>query len=200
MSGRYFFSLFFRLIYSSIYIRPSTSCSLPSRNSDPGSHSKLPHQPKYGTCAPCIFFNATYVEVVLLCTNAFYFWRFARCSPAPVGLSRVLGCGARRGPAYTAHREFEPRAGSVGRALGVQSRAIWQVIMGLLSVELVPSKTMEHPHASCFAPLLSKLSAWWQPRYESSRTSSLCGPLLILCVYGHCICVSAVCYNTRACV
>ena len=31
----------------------------------------------------------------------------------------------------------------------------------------------------------------WQPRYKSSRTSSLCGPLL--CVCGHCICVSVLC-------
>ena len=33
---------------------------------------------------------------------------------------------------------------------------------------------------------------------KSSRTSSLCGPLL--CVCGHCVCVSAVCYDSCACV
>ena len=73
-------------------------------------------------------------------------------------LSRALGCGARRGPVCTPRRKFGSRAGSVARALGAQSREIWQVITGLLSAELEPSKTMENPHASCFAPLPSNIS------------------------------------------
>ena len=122
----------------------------------------------------------------------------ARFSPAPVVFSLVLGRGARRWPTCTPRRKFGSRAGSVARALGIQSRQIRQVITGL-SAELESSKIMEIPHVSCFALLLLKLSTWWQPRYKkSSRTSSLCGP--ILCVRGHCICVSVVCYDTRACV
>ena len=49
------------------------------------------------------------------------------------------------GPVCTPRRKFGSRAGSVARALGVQSREIWQVITGLLSAELKPSKTMENP-------------------------------------------------------
>ena len=96
----------------------------------------------------------------------------------PWVLSRALACGARRGAARTPRYKFGSRAGSVARALGVQSRESWQIITGLLSAELEPSKTMETPHASCFAPLLHKLSTWWQPRYKSSRPSNLCGPQL----------------------
>ena len=73
------------------------------------------------------------------------FFTFARFSPAPVGLSRALGCGAHRGAACTPRRKFGSRAGSVARALDVQSRQIRQVITGLLSVELELSKTLENP-------------------------------------------------------
>ena len=70
----------------------------------------------------------------------------------PWAFSRALGCGARRRPACTLRRKFGPRAGSVGRALGVQSREVWQVITGLLSAELrEPSREWKN---SCFAPLL----------------------------------------------
>ena len=54
--------------------------------------------------------------------------------------------------------------------------------MGLLSAEVELGKTMENPLVS-FAPLLYKLSNWWRPRFISSRTSSLCGPLQRLCGY-----------------
>ena len=66
--------------------------------------------------------------------------------------SRALGCGVRRGPACTPRRKFGSRAGSVARALGVQSREIWQVITGSLSAELEPSKATENPHVRRFAP------------------------------------------------
>ena len=46
----------------------------------------------------------------------------------------------------------------MARALGVQTREIWQVTTGSLSVNLEPSKTTENPHFSflalIFAPLL----------------------------------------------
>ena len=65
-----------------------------------------------------------------------------------------LGCGASRGAACTPRRKIGSQADSVARALGVQSREIWQVIMGLLSAQLEPSKTMENLHVNYFAPLL----------------------------------------------
>ena len=114
--------------------------------------------------------------------------------------SRALGCGACTGPVCTQRCKCGSRAGSVALALGVQSREIWQVITGWLSVELLvePSKTMENPYVRCFATLLQKFSTWWQPRYKSSRASSLCGLLLRVC--GHWKCVFVVCYDTCACV
>ena len=51
----------------------------------------------------------------------------------PRVVSRALGCGARRGAACAPQRKCGSRRGSVTRAMGVQSRAIWQVITGLLS-------------------------------------------------------------------
>ena len=63
--------------------------------------------------------------------------------------SRALARAARRGAACTPRGKFGSRVGSVARAPGVQSREIWQLITGLLSAELEPSKTMENPHVSC---------------------------------------------------
>ena len=51
-------------------------------------------------------------------------------------------------------RQLGSRAGSVARAVGIQSREIEQVITGLLSAELEPSKAMENPHVSCESSLL----------------------------------------------
>ncbi|CAM9513436.1 unnamed protein product, partial [Laminaria digitata] len=45
-------------------------------------------------------------------------------------ISRASCCGARRGSACTLRCKCGPRPGSVARALGVQSRAIRQVIAG----------------------------------------------------------------------
>ena len=69
-----------------------------------------------------------------------FFCTFARFSPAPVGLfsrSRLRGT---QGVACTPRREFVSQAGSVARALGVRSREIWQVIMGLHSASLSPAR------------------------------------------------------------
>ena len=75
-------------------------------------------------------------------------------SGARGSFSRALGYGARSGAACTPRRKFGSRTGSVARALSIQSREVWQVITGLLCVELEPSKTMGNPNVSCFAPLL----------------------------------------------
>ena len=57
--------------------------------------------------------------------------------------ARALGCGARRGTPCTRRCKCGPRPGSVARALGVQSRAIRQVITGSLSDLPEPSRLME---------------------------------------------------------
>ena len=54
------------------------------------------------------------------------------------------------GPSVHHGTSFWSRAGCVARALGVQSREIWQVITGLLSVEIEPSKATENPRVSFF--------------------------------------------------
>ena len=82
---------------------------------------------------------------VLLCINV----TFAHFSRTPVGLFSRSWLGARRGAACTPRRKFGSRAGSVARALGAKSREIWQVVVGSLSAELEPSKTMES-HISAF--------------------------------------------------
>ena len=90
-----------------------------------------------------------------------YQWVFlgtsARFLQRPWIFSRALGYRARLGPACTARRKFGSRTGFVARALGVQSREIWQVITGSLSAEIEPSTTIGNQHVSCFFPLLQKL-------------------------------------------
>ena len=63
-----------------------------------------------------------------LCTNAFLKKHLHALLRRPWVFSRTLGCGARTGPACTPRRKFGSRESSVARALGVQSREIWQVI------------------------------------------------------------------------
>ena len=80
----------------------------------------------------------------LLCTNVCVFLDICTLFSGARGyFLRALGCGARRGPACTPRCKFGSRAGSVARALGIQSREIWQAITGLLSAELEPSKRMK---------------------------------------------------------
>ena len=145
--------------------------------------------------------------VICIWTQRTFFCTFARPARPFAGLfscSRLRG--TQGGRVYTINRrKFGPRPGSVARALGVQSRANWQVITGSLSAEPEPRKTMETPHLhflaiahSCMMlPLYHicittvsqtlKLSTLWQPRYNSSRTSgsSLCDR------HRRCICVCA---------
>ena len=131
-----------------------------------------------------------------------FFSTSARFSPAPVGLSRALGCGARRRPACKTRRKFGSRAGSVARALGVQNRKTWQVTMGSLSTELMPSKAMENPHISCFAPLCQDCSnTATNDRFKLSSALQLrtllcvCRPLLcrVLSLGTRCMCCVCVC-------
>ena len=125
----------------------------------------------------------------------------------PWVFSRALGCGARRGPACTPRRKFGSRAGSVARALGVQSREIWQVITGLLSADLESSKTMgTHMSSHCCKTRQHVNSN----RFELSSVSQLrtllcvCGPLLRMCgydawMYALCVCSVYVCACVRVC-
>ena len=68
----------------------------------------------------------------------------------PPVFSRVLGCGARRGPACTPRCKCGSRPSSVARALGVQSSEIWQVTTGSLSGQLAPTKPVQTPKMACF--------------------------------------------------
>ena len=95
-------------------------------------------------------YSYVYYYVLLVCVF-FSLHAFLR---RPWVLSRALGCGARKWPACTPRCKFGSRAGSVARALGVQSREIWQEITGLLCVELDPSKTWETYMAAVLSSLL----------------------------------------------
>ena len=95
--------------------------------------------------------------IILLCTKVILFQRVHVFLRRPRFFSRALGCGARTGPACTPRCQCGSPSGSVARALGVQSREIWQVITGSLSAEIEPSTTIGNQHVSCFFPLLQKL-------------------------------------------
>ena len=62
-----------------------------------------------------------------------------------VGLSSRSRLRGTKGGRVSTRRKFGPRLDSVARALGVQSRASWQVITGSLSAEPQPRRTMETP-------------------------------------------------------
>ena len=88
----------------------------------------------------------------ILCTNVFLFLYLHAFLRRPWVCSRASAAGHVGGPSV--HGEFGSRAGSVARALGAQSRKIWQVITGSLSAGLEPSKTTKNPHVSRFGLLL----------------------------------------------
>ena len=77
----------------------------------------------------------------------------------PRVFSRALGCGARRGPACVQWCKCGFRPGSVARALGVQSREIWQVIAGLRSDQLEPTRSMQPPKYFLLVLHFASLSA-----------------------------------------
>ena len=131
---------------------------------------------------PCILL------LLLLCTRylKMSFSGIKIFSLPAAGFSRDLGCGACRRIACTPRCKCGSRPGSVARALGVQSREIWQVIAGLLCNQLEPTRPTQTPKmsfCSCFSPLSAAAvsevpqkpskSKAKQPRYNSSRTSSV---------------------------
>ena len=83
----------------------------------------------------------------------------------------------------------------MARALGVQCREIRQVIMGLPSAELDPSKTIETPHVSHYCCKAQQHGN--NNRFNFCSVLQLrallcvCGPLLHMC--GHDVCVYALC-------
>ena len=88
-----------------------------------------------------------------------------------------------------------------------KSRNLASKPRGRFSAGLEPSKAMETPHASCFAPTMLMTafilvlhccrSSLWQPRYNSSRTSTLCGPLRTMRVWSLHMRVCCVCAMIR---
>ena len=60
--------------------------------------------------------------------------------------SRAVGCEARRGSRVYLRRKFGSRPALVASALGVQSRAVWQVITGSVSASPSLARTLETPH------------------------------------------------------
>ena len=132
--------------------------------------------------------------------NALFYMSETFSLPAAGLSSRNRPRGTQGGRVYT-RRKFGPRPGSVARALGVQSHAISQVITGFHFASAEPRRTMEIPNLSFFLrhccwwlyhvyitpSFTTSHSTLWQPRYNSSRTSSssCCdghGPCIYLCV------------------
>ena len=126
-----------------------------------------------------------------------FFWRHLHAFVRrPWVFSRALGCEARRGPACTPRRKFGSRASSAARALGVQSREIWQVIAGLLSAE--PGKTME-THMSAVL-LHCKSSLLCGSHGTRAVAHQACVGHYYACVDIAYACLCCVCYDTCACV
>ena len=77
---------------------------------------------------------------------------------------------------------YGSRSGSVARALGAQSREIWQGTTGSVSDQLEPTGPIQTPTTSCFHYHLSAVliqapqqpSKARKPRRYSNRASSFC--------------------------
>ena len=101
----------------------------------------------------------------LFCTSATTYLPVAGLS------SRSRMRGTQGGRVYP-RRKLRPRPDSMARALGVQSRPIWQLFAGSRSAEPEPCRTMENPHFSF--SLLRFGSAVVQPRsYGTTLASSV---------------------------
>ena len=85
----------------------------------------------------------------------------------PWAVSRSLGCGSRRGPACTPRRKCVSRLGYVARALGAQSRTIWQVVAGSLPADLEPTRPIETPRTFFFPHFVTSPGLFL--KYHSSR-------------------------------
>ena len=83
-----------------------------------------------------------------------------RFSLLAAGLSSRSRLWGTQGARVYSRRKFGPRSGCVARGPGVQSRAIWQVITGLLSAS--PSRAGQWKlHKIFFALLLMLLLLWY---------------------------------------
>ena len=103
-------------------------CSLFSSCDTPGIEVNQPHPEG----EPCIIMYEMH-----------FFAEFIVFLLQPRVFSRALVCGALRKAACTRWSKCGSRPDSVTRALCIQSREIWQVIAGLLSDELEPTKPMQ---------------------------------------------------------
>ena len=112
-----------------------------------------------------------YVQCILLSIK----WVFPEYKTflfRPRVFSCALGCGALRGPACTPRCKCESRPASVPRALGVQSREIWQVTTGSLSDQLEPTRPMQPPKMSFFASFHLSLLLLLKPHSSRQRLGS----------------------------
>ena len=108
----------------------------PTQRGDPGDPETL----------HAIFAHYEHVRIVgVLCHHMHFFGTFAYLSPAPVGL---FSCSQLRGTPgarlYTTAQLWAPTE-LRDACPGAQSREIWQVIAGLLSDQLMPTRPMQTP-------------------------------------------------------
>ena len=111
----------------------------------------------------------------------------ARFSPAPVVFSLVLGRGARRWPTCTPRRKFGSRAGSVARALGVQSRGDLASNHVVASAELVSTAEQDNRKPAILVYFLTSATAVKGSNMVTTITSSFSSVLqlrTLLCVCG----------------
>ena len=78
-------------------------------------------------------------EIYFFCTLA----RFSRLAAGLFSRSRLRGP---QGARVYSRRKFKPRPCSVARALGVQSRSSWQVIMGFAFRRVTANQAYGKPH------------------------------------------------------
>ena len=135
-----------------------------------------------------------YVPIcVCLCFVLFFLHSHAFLRRAWV-FSRALGCGARRRPACTPRRNLWVPGGLRSACSGRSKLRNMARNHGVAFRGARAEQDNGKPTCQLFFSTAVKALSLWQP-HNSSLTSSFCGPLL--CVCGHCMCVSAVlCYDT----
>ena len=106
-----------------------------------------------------------------------FFWTFARFSPVPVGLFSCSRLRSSQGPACTPRYKFGFRAGSVARALGVQSREIWLGTHGVAFRGARAEQDNGKPTCQLFRSKIFVLCA-----VSCSRTSTFCVDHYYACV------------------
>ena len=104
--------------------------------------------------------------------NALFFAHLHVLLGQPKVASRTFGCGARKGSECTPRRRCGSPPDSVARILGVQRRAIWQVITGSLSASPSLTGQWQSHIKDCF-PLLRLYHVCIAPSIKLSI--SLCG-------------------------